>query len=905
MVTRCLVQQQQQPKSVAPYQCLMAAAAQGNVPAVERALAQLRRRLPDDPRPLFYAALMRTFSEENVPDEAYERAVVGFRRDGEPVGRVYSLTTLAANRCFSHSLCDEKTEDLLTEAEVVAEGSGNVHLRRLAQLFWLREAMHADDAGRAERALARLEATPGEDPPWLGQQIFEIRGRAALFLNNYHQQYAVYAEMLAASPAGGAMHASALGNMGQAAAHLAVRGEADRRTAEELLRRALKEQQQLGLEMTISGDGLLRTTESLAALLGPTTESIRLLEANLARYAGRGPRKTEARNPYRSEWLLARDLVDSTPPRAAEALHLADESVERAAQAGRQLEHAHGLLVRAYVRWRSRQREEALQDANAALGEMEQLRSKQEDVEIRIRYEDALAFSYELVAGLLLDPTTGRVEGKDMESAFSVMERLRARALFENLLARGRVGDARVQHETALRRQILQAHQRLLDPATPLDSRTTAVNQLREAERALAHSQHAAVALAEPPTLAQVQAALGAQEALVSFQVWRAEAPQDASYTNGHSWALVVTHSGTRAVALPNGDAFEAQLNFFRQLLEARDGSEKQGGLTLYDALLRPVVEALPPGIESLVLIPDGPLHRLPFDALFMSPSGPYLAERFRTSLVPSAAIWLRLRQGAGATPGLALAVADATQEDAAASSGGVGFGHLAGLTQAEGEAARAVRAFPAGSQLLTGVTGPRLASMDLAPFALLHIATHSLVDPLRPERSGVVLDSGAAGTAALLDTEAISRLSLEGKVVVLASCETSSGLIRRGEGVMSLSRAFFAAGARTVIGSLRRVRDSESAAFFDAFYAALETGLTVGEALGLAKTTRLRAGAPAAAWSDFVLLGDATAAPRAAKPKGRDALLAVFLGTGAALVAAGVVGLRRRRRSWHAAVRA
>src|SRR5208283_3169781 len=144
---------------------------------------------------------------------------------------------------------------------------------------------------------------------------------------------------------------------------------------------------------------------------------------------------------------------------------------------------------------------------------------------------------------------------------------------------------------------------------------------------------------------------------------------------------------------------------------------------------------------------------------------------------------------------------------------------------------------------------------------------THSIIDPVAPERSAIVLASGSGSDDGLLRVDDISKLGLAGKTVLLASCSTSEGLIRDSEGLMSLSRPFLAAGAQAVVGTLQRVRDAESSQFFDEFYSALERGSSLADSLCAAKRARIRAGAPPAAWSGFVLLGDGEAAPRAADP--------------------------------------
>jgi CHAT domain-containing protein len=144
--------------------------------------------------------------------------------------------------------------------------------------------------------------------------------------------------------------------------------------------------------------------------------------------------------------------------------------------------------------------------------------------------------------------------------------------------------------------------------------------------------------------------------------------------------------------------------------------------------------------------------------------------------------------------------------------------------------------------------------------FALLHVASHGLVDVARPEAHAVL----GADTAddGLLTLEEIARLRVDRAAVVLSACHTSGGAVRRGEGTLSLGRAFFEGGARAVVANLATVRDDESAALFGEFYRRLESGEPLGTALAEAKRARIRGGAPPASWSTYVLLGDAESTP-------------------------------------------
>jgi len=870
-VQACQEQLHRTPRSFAPYQCLAAEVGRGHGAEVRRVLQDILKRTPDEPRALFYYALVRSLAGEPVEEEEYIRAAEGFRREHDVTGEVYALTSRVGNRCFAQLHCDATTESLLLEAEALAEQSDQPHLKRVAQLWWAREALMVDDVGREERALARLDAIPGEDPPWLAREVFETRAHLAGHLHDYQRKYGLYAGLLEKNGPGSWQRMVALGGMGGAAAELAARGAFDRTQAEQLLREALAEEERLGFWLSTSDAGALATRARLALLLGPTDEAMDLLrtalEAQLSRkgwsYA------------YHSRWLLARYTVERNPADAAAALAYADAAVARATEQGAPAswEHSRGLLMRAYVLWHSNQPEAARQTALSALDEMEALRRKQPDLRVRMRYEETLAFAYELVASSLLErPSAGQTAA--VGDALSVMERLRARGLFETLLRNS--DNAGSERLTQARARIDRAQRTLVSASANRAERMSAFAELHAAE-----TEEVALSTAEGPeasaeravpSLSDIQKALGPTEALVSFQQWHREPTVDAPFDRASSWAVVVTRAVAQAVRIPDAEELDPEINLWLALLRRRDGSEAAGSRRLYSQLLAPVLATLPPDILHLLVIPDGSLNRVPFDAL-TDGKGRYVSERLSISLIPSAAVWLELKGRHMPRPGLALAMAEPAAAPAAEplvrAALGMGEASLPPLGLALQEAQSAVAAFPSGSVLLVGATATEqyLKETNLHPFALIHFATHALVDSVSPERSAIVLAPSPERQDGLLQVEEISRLDLEQKVVVLAACSTSSGPVRRAEGVMSLARAFFEAGAQTVVGTLAPVRDSESAALFDAFYHRMRGGMSVRQALVEAKRGRIRAGAPPAAWATVVVLGNDEATPRAAEP--------------------------------------
>jgi CHAT domain-containing protein len=284
--------------------------------------------------------------------------------------------------------------------------------------------------------------------------------------------------------------------------------------------------------------------------------------------------------------------------------------------------------------------------------------------------------------------------------------------------------------------------------------------------------------------------------------------------------------------------------------------------------LLADALRQLPPGIDRLIVIPDGPLHHLPFDALRSGRDGPPLATRYELVVVPSATLWRHWREKATHTAtSRALAFADpvlaaigsSTGADASERNATLQRGLRLGRLPHARRESQSIQHYLGGVEVLVGARASEkaLKERDLRNYDILHFAVHAIADEARPERSAVLLSPGAANEDGLLQTREIEGLDLEGRIVVLSACQTASGAILGGEGVLSLARAVFEAGAHAVIGSRWPIRDDDAAALFDGFYQRLGAGASLSEALRQAKTQAIAANRPAAAWASLVLLGD------------------------------------------------
>jgi CHAT domain-containing protein len=151
-----------------------------------------------------------------------------------------------------------------------------------------------------------------------------------------------------------------------------------------------------------------------------------------------------------------------------------------------------------------------------------------------------------------------------------------------------------------------------------------------------------------------------------------------------------------------------------------------------------------------------------------------------------------------------------------------------------------------AGGQTLVAIgfdaSRERLESADLTGFAIVHFATHGILNSKRPENSGLLLSTvGPDGRArdGFLRLADVYQLRTPVNLVVLSACRTGLGKDVRGEGLIGLTRGFMYAGASSVVASLWKVDDEATAELMKLFYTnMLQAGMKPTEALRAAQNT-------------------------------------------------------------------
>jgi CHAT domain-containing protein len=119
--------------------------------------------------------------------------------------------------------------------------------------------------------------------------------------------------------------------------------------------------------------------------------------------------------------------------------------------------------------------------------------------------------------------------------------------------------------------------------------------------------------------------------------------------------------------------------------------------------------------------------------------------------------------------------------------------------------------------------------------FPVIHLATHAAANNTDPMLSSIVFYPGEKDHD--LTAREIYDLDLDStNLIVLSACETADGKLEKGEGLLSLSRAFAYAGCPNIIASLWKAEDKTTAYISSRLYYYLSKDYKKDEALQMAK---------------------------------------------------------------------
>ena len=490
----------------------------------------------------------------------------------------------------------------------------------------------------------------------------------------------------------------------------------------------------------------------------------------------------------------------------------------------------------------------------------------------------------ELIEGMLINAPSSRVKSsmiaalsdiyvghfrfavsrlRDNAKALRIIETARGRALADSIRYASR--SVAVTSTSDPEREIASIQKHLREsPVSPPETKVWlarldhAYNQLAPVEYERSRSEMR-MARRPPVSMSLLQSSLGPGEALVEYVL-----------DNGKSsHVMEITSTTVRVHEIPTRAEVNSLSQSYVRALKAR-GNWTEPGRALFERVVLPALSTHP---TSVVVVPDGSLHLVPFASL-PDAAGHYWANSVVVSLAPSATVFELLRTGKRNTnasrPFLGVAYSpgrtdgDGNDQHSATRGLDSAFASLNPLPFARDEVQSGARVAGNGSVVLvdSAASESALKSQPLQDFKVIHLAVHGFGDVTDPDRAGLVLAPGDPKEDGLWQAREIRKTRVAADLVTLSACETGVGRLQGEEGIMNLARTFLIAGAKSVVASLWDVDDRSTATLMTRLYQQIAMGKSVAEALRgaqLAMLTEFGSDMQPYYWAGFTVIGDGT----------------------------------------------
>ncbi len=569
------------------------------------------------------------------------------------------------------------------------------------------------------------------------------------------------------------------------------------------------------------------------------------------------------------------------------------EYYRRAIALANEIEEGSKILWEAYFEIANAYNEQkdyqnALENYKKSIGVIENLRLeiKLEEHKARFLGRDKKIEAYHNLIGLLFELHQSNPEKTYNFEAFEYLERAKARAFLDSLEVSAVdvskvVDDKLINQESELMKDISTIYIKLLSPGLTEKQQNKLDEQLHEYEDRLetlkneiriTSPAYAGLKYPQPISLQEAQKKLlDSKTAFFEYCIGKED-----------SFAFVVTKKELKIFPLPNAKKIQTMVRDHLVSISDRENQDFHLGYELFSNLVLP---GLDEKIEKLVFIPGDILNYFPFETLISRKNeNHWLINDYRIAYVPSISSFRELltsKKSKNRKPRKdILAFGDPDFGSPERENNGVDFFHdyssskesnLYRLQYSGAEIQGIASLFKRTKRntfIRENATEEQLKALNLADYKILHFATHGLIDDKEPARSSIVLSLNNNNSKRNNSTEdgflqmrEIFNLKLNSDLVTLSACQTGLGQFIRGEGIESLNRAFFFAGASSVIISLWPVNDQASAQLMERFYTHLHSSKPTMDALQMTKMEMITSGTQLSHpyyWAGFIVTGNA-----------------------------------------------
>lgn len=617
--------------------------------------------------------------------------------------------------------------------------------------------------------------------------------------------------------------------------------------------------------------------------LGQYAVALQHLEPVLAKYEGANNRaETERVRTLIGQAYEQQGSFDHARPNYIQALDVFRKLKDRISEAS--VNFALGRLE-----LKAGRLDEAESYLKQSLENTEDIRTISTGRDLTTAYSASVHERYEAYVACLVRKSKSRDTQQLIESAFAASELSRARSLADLLRDTQTNLLTGVDPQLAAREKTLrQAIRAKVDHRIELlSAETLKEKDLDEVETTLARlrTEHEQVY----GELRKLNPAYGdiTQPAASSLQQIQNEIENDQTavleYLLGDygSYAWVVTRNNIKLVGLPDEAAITSAVQKVYNLLAQKPRKDNEPALTkaiddLSALVIAPLADQLT--AERIIVVADGALNYVPFQLLTLPNDQQPLIASHEIVNAPSASILTQLNREKAARPSpektliafgypafasnyaelrgkssnelVAQVSADEKERwgyamrDIEVQGDSADIANVQPLQFSRDELAKLKVIGGSSSSIVTGFEATRetFQRTDFSKVAILHVATHGILDPLRPEYSGFILstmDPEGRPQQGFITVRDIFELQAPVDLVVLSACRTGLGKDVRGEGLIGLTRGFMYAGASSVAATLWNVNDEVTAELMKLFYAnMLEKGMAPAAALRAAQNT-------------------------------------------------------------------
>ncbi|RTL30398.1 MAG: CHAT domain-containing protein [Burkholderiales bacterium] len=310
-------------------------------------------------------------------------------------------------------------------------------------------------------------------------------------------------------------------------------------------------------------------------------------------------------------------------------------------------------------------------------------------------------------------------------------------------------------------------------------------------------------------------------------------------------WVIRKDSFEGQALPLPQATLAKEVDDFRRSIIERRRDVDTLGQ-ALYAKLIAPL--KLGSGnkqAKRLFIVPHGPLHYLPFQALHDGQG--YLIAREAISIWPSASVGGQLWSRPNRAVSALLAFGNpATQENVP-------------LPGAEREVKEVSELFKQKQIFVQQDATKMTFKLHANQSAVLHVAAHAEVDDVDPLFSKILLANDGQDRG-LLEAREVYGLDMHSvSLVTLSACESGLGKVLKGDEIVGFTRSFLSAGASSMVASLWPVADNSTEALMTRLYQSMGEGADLMDAMRTAQldVQKQRRFAHPFFWAPFNVIGN------------------------------------------------